>query len=249
MRTQRVRALTALVLLAPVFFLTGCSKVSELGFPAGVTSVSNESLPLWQGAWIAAAVVGVITLILILWPAVFHRPKVGAPEFPKQTQYNIPVEIIYTVIPFIIVAVMFYFTVQKETVIVAKTTTAMHQIAVNGFQWSWQFSYLDAGKGAVVTGTTAAAPVLVVPLGEPVRYTFTGNDVIHGFWVPAFMIQIQNIPGVTNQLEFTAKKLGEYPGRCNMHCGRGHSQMRFTVKVVTPAEYKNYLESIKGGQA
>jgi cytochrome c oxidase subunit 2 len=232
-----------------VFFLTGCSKVSELGFPAGVTSVNNESLPLWQGAWIAAAVVGVITLILILWPAVFHRAKVGAPEFPKQTQYHIPVEIVYTVIPLIIVAVMFYFTVQKETVIVAKSTTPMHQIAVNGFQWSWQFSHLDAGKGAVVTGTTSQAPVLVVPLGEPVRYTFTGNDVIHGFWVPAFMIQMQNIPGVTNQLEFTAKKLGEYPGRCNMHCGRGHSQMRFTVKVVTPAEYESYLESIKGGQA
>jgi cytochrome c oxidase subunit 2 len=63
------------------------------------------------------------------------------------------------------------------------------------------------------------------------------------------MIQIQNIPGVTNQLEFTAKKLGEYPGVCNMHCGRAHSQMRFTVKVVTPSEYKNYLESIKGSQA
>ena len=248
MRTQRVKGLAALVLLGPVF-LTGCSKVSELGFPAGVTSVNNESLPLWQGAWIAAAVVGVITLILILWPAVFHRAKVGAPEFPKQTQYHIPVEIVYTVIPLIIVAVMFYFTVQKETVIVAKSTTPMHQIAVNGFQWSWQFSHLDAGKGAVVTGTTSQAPVLVVPLGEPVRYTFTGNDVIHGFWVPAFMIQMQNIPGVTNQLEFTAKKLGEYPGRCNMHCGRGHSQMRFTVKVVTPAEYESYLESIKGGQA
>ena len=249
MRTQRVKSPAALVLLGPVFFLTGCSKVSELGFPAGVTSVNNESLPLWQGAWIAAAVVGVITLILILWPAVFHRAKVGAPEFPKQTQYHIPVEIVYTVIPLIIVAVMFYFTVQKETVIVAKSTTPMHQIAVNGFQWSWQFSHLDAGKGAVVTGTTSQAPVLVVPLGEPVRYTFTGNDVIHGFWVPAFMIQMQNIPGVINQLEFTAKKLGEYPGRCNMHCGRGHSQMRFTVKVVTPAEYESYLESIKGGQA
>jgi len=249
MRTKRVKALAALVLLGPVFFLTGCSKVSELGFPAGVTSVNNESLPLWQGAWIAAGVVGVITLILILWPAVFHRAKVGAPEFPKQTQYNIPVEITYTVIPFIIVAVMFFYTVQKETVIVAKSTTAMHQIAVNGFQWSWQFSYLDAGKGAVVTGTPSQAPVLVVPLGEPVRYTFTGNDVIHGFWVPAFMIQMQNIPGVTNQLEFTAKKLGEYPGRCNMHCGRAHSQMRFTVKVVTPAEYESYLESIKGSQA
>ena len=84
MRTKRVKALTALVLLAPVFFLTGCSKVSELGFPADVTSVNDQSLPLWQGAWIAAGVVGVITLVLILWPAVFHRPKVGAQSSPSR---------------------------------------------------------------------------------------------------------------------------------------------------------------------
>ncbi|MDA2963359.1 MAG: cytochrome c oxidase subunit II [Actinomycetota bacterium] len=243
------RKIQALALLATLFFLTGCSKVSELGFPQGVSSVNEESLPLWQGAWIAAGVVGVITLILILWPAIFHRPKVGAPEFPKQTQYNIPIEIIYTVIPFIIVAVLFYYTAKKETAITAKSSTTMHQISVTGIQWSWQFAYLDAGKDAVVTGTPAQPPVLVVPLGERVRYTILANDVIHGFWIPAFMIQMQNIPGVTNYLEFTANKLGEYPGRCNILCGRSHSQMIFTVKVVSPEDYQAYLETIKGSRA
>ena len=60
-------------IFACLILLTGCSKVSELGFPAGVSSVTDQSLPLWQGAWIAAGVVGVITLVLILWPAVFHH--------------------------------------------------------------------------------------------------------------------------------------------------------------------------------
>jgi cytochrome c oxidase subunit 2 len=83
-----------LLLLAPALIgLTGCSKVSGLGFEENLSSVNDISLSLWQGAWIAAGVVGVITLILIIWPAIFHRKKVGGPEFPKQTQYNDPVEI------------------------------------------------------------------------------------------------------------------------------------------------------------
>ena len=81
------------------------------------------------------------------------------------------------------------------------------------------------------------------------RYTITSNDVIHGFWIPAFMIQMQNLPGVTNHLEFTANKLGSFPGRCNMLCGRNHSQMLFTIKVVTPSKYQSYLETLKAVNA
>ena len=249
MLPKSLKALRALALITPLVLLTGCSKVSELGFPEGVSSVNDISLSLWQGAWIAAGVVGVITLILILWPAVFHRGKKTGPEFPKQTQYNVPVEIVYTVIPFIIVAALFYFTAIKESEIVEKSTAPVHEISVVGIQWSWQFAYPEAGPKAVVTGTPGSPPTLVVPMGERVRYTITSNDVVHGFWIPAFMIQMQNLPGVTNHLEFTANKLGEYPGRCNILCGRAHSQMLFTVKVVKPAEYKLYLETIKGGQA
>ena len=125
----------------------------------------------------------------------------------------------------------------------------IHQITVTGVQWAWQFAYPDAGPSAVVTGTPAQTPTLVIPLGERVRYTLISNDVVHGFWIPAFMIQMQNLPGVTNHLEFTANKLGEYPGRCNILCGRAHSQMLFNVKVVTPADYQAYLETLKGSQA
>jgi len=241
----------ALFLGAPALLaLTGCSEVSGLGFEKNVSSVNDISLSLWQWAWIAAGVVGLITLVLILWPAVFHRKKVGAPEFPKQTQYNVPVEVAYTIIPFIIVAVLFYFTAVKESQIVEKSpTTVAHEIGVKGIQWSWQFIYPEAGPQAIVTGTPAQPPTLYVPLGERVRYTITSNDVVHGFWIPAFMIQIQNLPGVTNHLEFTANKLGSFPGRCNILCGRNHSQMIFTVKVVTPTQYKSYLETLKAANA
>ncbi|CAB4333633.1 unannotated protein [freshwater metagenome] len=250
MPVKQTRPVFRALLLAPLtLLLTGCAKVSGLGFEEGLTSVNDISLSLWQGAWIAAGVVGVFTLILILWPAVFHRAKASKGEFPKQTQYNVPVEVAYTVIPFIIVAVLFYFTAVKETKIVEKTTSYTHEIKVEGIQWSWQFAYPEAGPKAVVTGTPANPPTLYVPLGEKVRYTITSNDVVHGFWIPAFMIQMQNLPGVTNHLEFTANKLGTYPGRCNILCGRNHAQMIFSIKVVTPSEYKSYLETLKGSQA
>jgi cytochrome c oxidase subunit 2 len=247
-RLKRILTLAG-VAVPTTFLLSGCSKVSGLGFEEGITSVNDQSLSLWQGAWIAAGVVGVITLILILWPAVFHRLKKDSPEFPKQTQYNVPVEILYTVIPFIIVAVLFGYTAKAESGIVAKTTGPAHEISVEGIQWSWQFGYSEAGPGAVVTGTPAQPPTLYLPQGEKVRFTITSNDVVHGFWIPAFMIQMQNLPGVTNKLEFTANKLGTYPGRCNILCGRNHTQMIFTVKVVTPSEYKTYLETLKASAA
>ena len=250
MPVKPTRPFLRALLLAPLaLVLTGCAKVSGLGFEEGLSSVNDVSLSLWQGAWIAGAVVGVFTLILIIWPAIFHRAKASKGEFPKQTQYNVPVEIAYTLIPFIIVAVLFYYTAVKQTEIVEKTTNYKHEIVVDGFQWSWQFAYPEAGPKAVVTGTPANPPTLYVPLGEKVRYTITSNDVVHGFWIPAFMIQMQNLPGVTNYLEFTANKLGTYPGRCNILCGRNHSQMLFSVKVVTPAEYKTYLETLKASAA
>lgn len=219
-----------------------------MGYPKNVTSVNDISLSLWQGAWITAAVVGVITLVLILWPAIFHRrDDEKKSEFPKQTQYNVPIEVLYTVIPFIIVAVLFYFTAVKENKIVNPAAPAQHEITVEGIQWSWQFGYPAAGKNAVVTGTPENPPTLYLPQGESVRFTITANDVVHGFWIPAFMIQKQNLPGVTNHLQFTANKLGTYPGRCNILCGRNHTQMIFKVKVVTPEQYQKYLDTFKVG--
>lgn len=243
------RSLVA-VIVASTSLLTGCSneEFTGLGHKGGITSVNESAFGLWQGAWLAAAIVGVFTLILILWPAVFHRQKEGS-EFPRQFQYNIPAEIAYTVIPFIIVAVLFGYTAKAESEIVKVTpaSSEVHDVTINGIQWSWQFTYAEAGPGTTVTGTPAQPPVLYMPLGEKMRFTFTASDVIHSFWVPEFMIQMQNIPGVKNQLEFTAKELGEYRGFCNILCGRQHSQMRFTVKVVTPAEYDTYIQSLKAG--
>ena len=244
-KARRSAIFSGLFLISAVT-LTGCGNASVYGYEPDISSVNETSWHLWRGFWLAAAVVGIFTAVLILWPVFRHRRKEGDPQYPKQTQYNIPVEVAYTVIPFLIVAALFYYTARDQEKIIAKEPTkVMHTIDVTGIQWSWQFGHQDGGAKAVVTGTPAQPPTLVLPQGERVAFKIHSNDVVHGFWIPAFMIQIQNLPGVTNHIEFTANKLGEYPGRCNILCGRNHSQMVFKVKVVTPAEYKTYVENLK----
>jgi len=134
-------------------------------------------------------------------------------------------------------------TVTKQSS--TQTPTVQHEILINSFQWSWQFSYLDAGRDVKIIGTSEKSPTMVIPLGERVRFTIESSDVVHGFWIPEFMIQIEAKPGVTGSLEFTADKLGDFQGRCNILCGREHSQMLFTVRVVAPAEYRSYLANLK----
>src|SRR5207244_2695264 len=100
---------------------TGCStdEVLRFGWPQGVTRQADEMRNLWTGSVIAALVIGLITAVLILWPVVFHRKR--GEELPKQLQYNHPLEIVYTVIPTVIVAVLFYFTATTENSVTDKS--------------------------------------------------------------------------------------------------------------------------------
>ena len=136
--------------------------------------------------------------------------------------------------------------VKKSEPVQADASSAVtHEISVTGFQWSWRFAYPAAGEKAVVSGTEEQAPTLYLPQGQKVRITLSASDVDHGFWIPAFMVQAQASPGQTTQVQFTADKVGEFPGRCNILCGRSHSQMIFNVKVVTPQQYNSYLDSLR----
>jgi cytochrome c oxidase subunit 2 len=120
-----------LAILAPAFLaLTGCATDADSGFSGDASSVNEITHSLWTYSWLAAAVVGVFTAILIVWPAVFHRAPKNGPEFPKQTQYNVPVEIAYTLIPFIIVAGLFYFTIVKQNEIVTPQENVKHEIYI-----------------------------------------------------------------------------------------------------------------------
>lgn len=127
------------------------------------------------------------------------------------------------------------------------TTQETYAINVNSNQWSWEFSYSKTDTKANLRAAPSDWPVLYIPEGKLVRFTLTSADVPHGFSIPGLMIDVKISPDAASHLEFTADKVGTYPGRCSISCGREHSAMIFTVKVVTPAEYLTYLSTLKAG--
>jgi cytochrome c oxidase subunit II len=216
--------------------------------PVPATEDSPRILSLWQGSWIAALVVGAVVWGLILWSVIFHRRRAGRSGIPVQTRYNIPIETLYTVVPFLIISVLFFFTARDETKLVALSERPQHVIDVYGIQWSWQFGYVDAGPNAErVTGTIANPPVLVLPEGERVRFRLTSTNVIHSFWVPAFLMKMDVVPGRHNQFEVTPSRRGTFAGRCAELCGTYHSRMIFTVKIVSPEDYRRYIAGVQAG--
>jgi cytochrome c oxidase subunit II len=216
--------------------------------PEPVTDSGRRILSLWQGSWIAAWIVGAFVWGLILWAVVAYRRR--GDHLPAQTRYNVPIEVLYTVVPLIIVAVLFYFTARDQTEIMAISgdDREVHVVNVNAIRWSWQFNYAEAGPDATVTGTPQQAPTLYLPVGERVRFVLTTSDVNHSFWVPAFLMKLDHIAGRVNQFEVTPEKEGTFPGRCAELCGRDHSRMLFQVKVVSPDEYQRQIALVKGQQ-
>jgi cytochrome c oxidase subunit 2 len=127
----------------PAATLSGCSwqKVLGLGWPTGITPEAEANRQLWIGAVIASLVVGVIVWGLIFWSAAFHRKKATDTELPRQFGYNIPLEFVLTVTPFLIISVLFYFTVVVQEKMVHLASDPEVVVDVTAFQWNWKFGY------------------------------------------------------------------------------------------------------------
>jgi len=254
-----MRSAGALGLLAMT--ATACSgEASRLGMPEPISDQAERMLKLWQGSWIAAFAVGAVVWGLIIWAVLFHRKR--SDDLPPQVRYNMPIEILYTAVPFVIIAVLFYFTARDETYVEKTTKNPAVTVEVTGFQWSWQFDYKEKDAAgaektvASVVGTpvapnapTGAKPVLTIPAGKTVRIRLKSNDVIHSFWVPALLYKKDIMPGYDNEFEFTARKLGTYEGRCAELCGVDHSRMLFQMQVVTPEQYAKFIADSKAKAA
>ncbi|MCP3817425.1 cytochrome c oxidase subunit II [Streptomyces sp. A3M-1-3] len=149
MRRKLLQALTAGLVLATA---TGCTykDFPRLGMPTPVTEEAPIILSLWQGSWAAALATGVLVWGLILWSVFFHRRSRTKVEVPPQTRYNMPIEALYTVVPLIIVSVLFYFTARDESKLL-KLDKPQHTINVVGYQWSWGFNYIEDVDGKADT--------------------------------------------------------------------------------------------------
>jgi cytochrome c oxidase subunit 2 len=221
---------------------TGCTgeaaKWERGGWPAPVTEQGKHVLDLWEGSLLASAIVGGLVLAMIVYAAIAFRRR-SPDQVPRQVRYNLPIEVLYTFIPIVVVLVLFYFTAIGENNEDAINNRPALQVGVVGFQWSWQFNY--ASHALSITGRPGDPPQLVVPVGEQIHFHLTSPDVIHSFWVVPFLFKRDVIPGHPNQFEVTVTKQGVFQGRCAEFCGIHHDRMLFTVKAVPKATFQTWL--------
>jgi len=247
-RTRGLAASAGAVVAAVV--LSGCTAREAFLFdlPEPATEQGDIVQTLWQGSWIAAWAVGIVTWGLMLWAAVAYRRR-HRQQIPVQTRYNLPIEILYTVVPLIMILGLFWFTARDQSELLTVKNDQQQTVQVVGFRWSWGFNYLDQDVYStgmpVGQGTTNEPPTLVLPVGQKVRFELNSSDVIHSFWVPAFLFKMDVIPGRTNVFELTPDKVGTYAGKCAELCGVDHARMLFQVKVVEQAEFDAYIEGLK----
>ncbi len=255
-RGSRLARLAALGLLG-VLTLSGCDMPNNefwrFGWPEGITEQATEMRQLWTGSVIAALIVGFLVWGLILYSVVAHRKR--GDELPRQTAYNLPLEIAYTIAPFIIIAALFFFTVTVQNKVQDRSENPDETIAVNAFKWNWQFVYPDTqgpdGEPVNTVGTSSDIPILVVPTDRKIRFEVASADVIHSFWVPEFLFKLDVIPGNENGrdnvFEVTVRKEGAYVGRCAELCGTYHAYMNFEVRAVSGDDYDAYLQARESG--
>jgi cytochrome c oxidase subunit 2 len=172
---------------------------------------------------------------------------------PEQLRYNVPIEILYTIVPVFMVAVLFYYTARDETALLDTSKEPDVVVNVVGKQWSWDFNYVneqvfEAGTHAQLTGEPGVEedlPTLYLPVDTRVEFVLTARDVIHSFWVPAFQQKLDMIPGRVNKFQVVTTETGDFAGKCAELCGAYHSQMLFNVKVVEQAEYDQHIADLK----
>lgn len=236
--------MTRVLGLAFLAILTsGCKgQWSRLGWPAPVTKEGHNALGVWYGSLVTAGIVGGFVILLILWSV--WRYRVRDPEaLPRQVRYNLPIEMLYTVIPVIIISILFYFTAIRENDTDQFNVHPGLRVDVVGFQWSWQFNYLDDGLS--ITGRPGEPPQLVVPVGVPIRFYEQSTDVIHAWWVIPFLFKRDVIPGRINVFQVTVTKPGLFQGKCTEYCGVDHDRMLFTVRAVPKDQFDAMLAQLK----
>jgi cytochrome c oxidase subunit 2 len=252
---RRSRLLAAAAVVGGAFVLAGC-KLPSFGEYPGSTTQGRTEFHLWQLFFIAGLVVGGFVLLLILWAIFKYRRK--SEDLPKQTQYHTTVEIIYTVVPILVVIGLFVFTVLAENQVDATPPHPGAIITVHAFQWGWEFEYPGApGSGCAnpgsssanqnkcvkVIGQTTQNPTMVIPTGTEVQINLNSLDVLHGFYVPEFNFSRYASPGYTTSFDFNALHTGDFRGQCTQLCGLYHSLMFFNVKAVTQAQYASWLHT------
>lgn len=242
-----------------LLFLGACSaedkaQAKRWAMPANSpgTEQAVHIADLWKWAWIALLITGVLVWGLIFWCIAAYRRR-SEDEVPVQTRYNLPLEVLYTVVPVFAVVVFFYWTITvQDKILEDKEPDVMVEVVAQ--QWSWTFNHSDGDAetgGPVIYegGTASKIPTLVLPVDQRIEFRLSSPDVIHSFWIPGFLMKMDVIPGQEgderNHFQVTTTTEGDFMGKCAELCGTYHSRMLFNVKVVSQDEYQAYLQKQK----
>ncbi len=258
--SRRGRAKVLALAGAGALLLTGCSEQVQRGWlPNETRDVTNNTgmiQDLWVHTWVTVLLVGILTWGLMIWCIVAYRRRKGETGYPRQLSYNLPMEILYTAVPLMMVLTFFTFSDTTQRTVDAPVDSPL-VVDIQAKQWSWDYNYsykgeekYDANVQAHLDGSAgkeATLPTLYLPVNVPVTLELNSRDVIHSFWVPAFLQKLDMIPGKTNRIFLTPQEEGTYAGKCAELCGEYHSEMLFNVKVVSEQEFEAKLSDMKKG--
>lgn len=193
----------------------------------------------WYIFTYAGLAVALFVWALIIYPLIRFRRRPGNEQPRSQKANNLPLEIVWTVVPLAIAIGLFGFTQYIETDVERLAPDPAVRVAVNAFRWGWTFSY--AG-GPTINGTSRNPPLMELPLGKTVALTVTSSDVDHSFWIPDMLFKRDAIPGSASTFDLMPTKLGTFEGRCAEFCGLDHALMSFRVRVVSPGDFARWLQ-------
>lgn len=239
-----------------------------LNMPVGVTEISREVYDLHMLVFYVCCVIGAVVFGAMIYSIIAHRKSKGAKA--ANFHHSTVVEIVWTAIPFVILMAL-ALPAAKTLVKMENTRGAEMSIKVTGYQWKWQYEYIDEDVSFYSTLSQDSNFArqknsgvdlesvdnylldvdnpLVVPTDTKIRLLLTAADVIHAWWVPDFAVKKDAIPGYINETWMQIDEPGTYRGQCAELCGRDHGFMPVVVIAKEPAEYQKWLAEQKGETA
>ena len=228
----------------------------ELNMPVGVTPLSKSAYDIHMLMLYICIIIGILVFGAMAWSIFHHRKSRGYQA--AQFHHSTFAEIVWTIIPFVIL-VAFAVPATKGLILMEDTSDAEITIKVTGYQWKWKYEYLEddvtvysnlaASSRAAIFSNPEDVPnyllevdnEIVLPTDKKVRFVLTSGDVIHAWWVPAFGMKKDAVPGFVNELWVNIEKPGTYRGQCAELCGQDHGFMPIVVIAKDDAGYNSWL--------
>lgn len=261
------RSLKLSLMVLVVLLLSTQFALAEYGLnmTRGVTEISNEVYGLHMLIFYICCAIAVVVYGAMFWSIVFHRKSRGhkAATFHHSTI----VEIVWTIIPFVILIAM-AIPAAKTLIAMESTGSSDMTVKITGYQWKWRYEYLDGDAAGVSFFSTLTTPLqqingetdryqnenylrevdnpLVLPTGKKIRFLLTSSDVIHAWWIPAFAVKKDAVPGFINEMWTRIDEPGTYRGQCAELCGKDHGFMPIVVIAKDEPEYTAWLNEQSG---